>query len=288
MTPTRYYININITGTPSPVHIEQTNTALNVIVSETLKSYIYTKYNIKNLDEYDTLMRSMTGNVRSGVGKYFTNITLIGFIRTLIKFKSKVKGVVKLRQALAEGRSLVTYVDNENDLFLNYYEYDRYCGITMNRNTRDLIYNILKEQYNRWQKIKLKYKTFSEPLELVDKFLEVAIGQSDIYDNKLYLLGCLDYLGWYLEYLEHNRSESIDSKPFNITSQEQFTHLYYSWAYVNSFNQKIASFTSYKMDKLGLIFALPKKPLPDLMKTFTCNPTEVKFITQYGKVIYNN
>lgn len=288
MTPNRFYININIAGIPTPVHIEQVNTSLTIPVSEANKNYIYTKYNIKEPEEYENLMRNMSGNYRLGSGRYTTIINLMGFIRTLVKFKSKVKGVIKLRQALEAGRSLNTFTDTDSNIFLNYYENERYCGITMNSNTRDLIYNILKEQYNRWQKVKLKYGIRPSPLELVDKFLDIAIGQSEIYDNKLYLLGCLDYLGRYLEYLECNRSESLDIKPFNITSQSQFTNLYYSWYYVKGFTSKTPSFTSYKMDKIGAIFSIPKKPLPDLMETFTRNSTEIKFITQYGKVIYNN
>ncbi len=215
---------------------------------------------------YNTSKFSVSSN-----GGISLRTNLSQFLQTMVSFRSKISGVVKLRELLSYSNSTL-HVDNETKLLYAHPVgmFRSFNDILWGEDTVKLLLSILNEQLTRWNKCKEKFEL---PNEALDRFIYLSTGQSKIFPGNKYLLyGMLQDLNRYLTYW--GSAKEIYLIPMQMTER--------IWSGL-TLSQNTRNLKQFNIPGLGCIFIPPKKPLGNLMNTFTTKSIEIKFIKSQSK-----
>jgi len=260
---TKYYINTTQRGVVIPVYVEQQMgtdvinlTPEQLTQAKELLTPDQLNY-IKLKQHLDVLKYSRNNN------SYYFVFNAYTFYTMLFRFKSRVKGIVKLRELAV--RELV--YDDDSNLFIHKLVALSATGITWKPAALNLALAVVAEQQSRWLRVKQKHsdRSLSEQL---DAFIKLATGQQDYYYSDkltlwLYLEAAFEVIQKWNEVL------NLNPKTVEVNNN-LFTLLY--------FNMYGRTKNNYKLGDLGFIFRELKKPLNDLLLTFTQSSVELKFL----------
>lgn len=191
---------------------------------------------------------------------------------TLFSFKSKVKGILKLRKLSNPDDGGIVLDDNNDKLFAHRLSALQGDGITWSPEALRLMLEVLREQSTRWVRVQKKHAdgTLKEKL---NAFIKSATGQDAYYYN--------DYFALYMILIK--LPDMIDNWEVyirEVTTPVDVTTTLFSQLYYYYYGK---TFANFRLGVLGNIFKAIKKPLNDLLLTFTTNPIERKFL-EYKKV----
>jgi len=264
---TKYFIQTKQLTETIPVIVEQSNSTILTNINGDIG------YLINNADGLFNATQVHALNNRLNFGCLYFNKTaktwnvmynMHSFYKLFFSFRSKVKGIVKLR-SLTER----TIVEN-NKLFSAAVGGLRIEGITWSKEAATLMLQVLKEQYGRWEKVCTKYPTATVP-EKLNHFIFSATGQKDIYPGDKVLLF------FYLEKILPQHillwSDFLAAIGYNkpaVVTTELYSKLYYC--------QLTRNKNDFFIDGLDYLFREIKKPLTNLINLFTTDPKKIKFI----------
>lgn len=267
------FINTNQRGVIIPVYCED-NVGIGPISTTFGVTDLAKYYDLMSADQVSCIKDRLNFgpfvyNTRAVNWTYRLKLTRI--YDTLFSFKSKVKGIIKLRKLSNPDEGGIVLDDNNDKLFMHRLSSLQGDGITWSPEALHLMLDVLREQKNRWIRIQKKHAdgTLKEKL---NAFIKSATGQDTYYYN--------DYFALYMILIK--LPQMIDNWEIyvrEITTPVDVTTTLFSQLYYYYCGKTLANF---KLGVLGNIFKAIKKPLTDLLLTFTTNPIERKFL-EYKK-----
>lgn len=262
----KYYINTIQNDKNIPVHVEQHSRTLTHQLAENDIEKVQALLNAADLFAIQSKIATKCISFNKLIKTSLFNYNIRHFYQTLFAFKSKVKGILKLRSINNEFT-----LDDEGNLFTHAASHYKINGITWSNEALNLMLKVLTEQQMRWAKVNLNNPKASVK-DLLSIFLKLATGQSEIYP------GDLVALYFYLEYVLPQVKESWESclyvintqvvKPLKINT-DYYNMFYYSTWCRNKDEFKLGNLTLFKE---------PKKQLGNLLDLFTTNTTKLKFL----------
>lgn len=269
----KYFININQRGVITPVYCEDTGSSPYTSKSFT-REELALYYDIISPEQVLYLKeRATTGNFsyKNTAGLWSYRLKISDIYGTLFRYKSKVKGILKLRKFSSPDDYGIVY-DDANNLFIHKMVSLNRDGFTWSQEALPLMLEVLREQYARWLRIQKKYT--NRPIkEQLCAFIKVATGQDDFYYGEYFSLLMIlnmipEIVSRWENFLNANPNPvDVNAKVFDCTYFVQYGR----------------SKDNFKLGALGSIFKSIKKPLTDLLSTFTTNSVERKFL-EYKKV----